>query len=1392
MARLAVGLLGSFQVTLDGKAVIGFESDKVRALLAYLTVEAEGPHRREKLAGLLWPDWPERAARTNLRRALANLRRVIGDHRATPPFLHISRQTIQFNSASDAWVDVAVFTNFLEAKGTPQQTIHHLGEAVELYRGGFLEGFSVGDSPAFEEWALLNRERFHRLVMEAFRRLADCHEQRGEYERALQHAWRQVELDPWREEAHQQLMRLLALSGQRGTALAQYGTCRRLLAEGLGVEPAAETTWLYEQIRDGKLSVGAREQEGERDLTVALPAFVTGEGAVDVERLVFVARERELAKLGGFLDASLAGQGRVAFVTGDAGRGKTALVRQFTRCAQEAHPDLVVASGHCNAHTGIGDPYLPFREVLDLLTGDVTAWWAAGAISRKHARRLWNALPLAAQALVECGPDLVDTFVSGTDLVGRAAAYAPGPGRADWTIRLDELVERKMASSGAPNLQQDNLFEQYTRVLRALARQVPLLLVLDDLQWADAGSISLLFHLGRRIEGSRMLIVGAYRPEEVALGRPAPLRQDYGEPPGRRAAQGEVGAGLDVSSAERQGERHPLEKVLTESKRLFGDVWVDLDRAAETEGRRFVDAFLDAEPNRLGEAFRRALFQQTGGHPLFTVELLRAMQERGDLVRDKDGRWVEGLALDWETLPARVEGVIEERVGRLGTELREILSVASVEGEDFTAQVVARVQGIGERQFLRELSQELEKRHCLVREQGEVQVGRRRLSRYRFTHALFQEYLYRGLSVGERRLLHREIASALEELYEGHTEEIAVQLAHHYAGDAGRERHYARLAGERAAAQFAAAEAVVHLSRALDLTPETDHAERYVLLLTREKMYDMRGDREAQSQDLQALEGLAEALADDQRRAEVALCRANYAEATSDYEAAIVAAKAAIRLAPRAPARSADETAQGAPGTSSEAAGHRLWGLALWRQGNYEAAQLQLEQALARARAVGLRQVEADSLRILGAVSSDRGDYGGARTCYEQALSIYRDIGDRRGEGGALNNLGVVFLEQGDYAEARAHYEQALRIFREIGDRLREGIALGNLGTVSYNQGDHAGARPYFEQALPICREVGDRQGEGRVLNHLGLVYIERGDYARARTYCEQALRIKQEIGDRRGEGQVLNNLGLAFQSQGDYARAKGCHEQSLRIKQKIGDRRGEGYALQNLGEIFAAQGDYAQARTFHEQSLRVRREIGDRQGEGSGLSVLGLLSHHLGADEAAREYSQQALLVAQDLGNRDLEGCALTHLGHALAGLGRLAEAAAAYREALVAWRELSQHNMAMEPLAGLARVSLAHGDLAGAQAHVEEILRYLETNALDGTDEPLRVYLTCYRVLRAGPGKQDASSQDPRAPAILSSAHRLLQERAAKTSDEELRRSFLENVAAHREILSEWAEQL
>jgi predicted ATPase len=532
-----------------------------------------------------------------------------------------------------------------------------------------------------------------------------------------------------------------------------------------------------------------------------IPEFLVEreEEPVEEKKPVFVARDQELDKLGKFFEATLAGKGQVAFVTGEAGSGKTALVQEFARRAQESQADLVVVTGSCNAHAGIGDPYLPFREVLSLLTGDVEARWAAGAITREHASRLWNLLPLSVEALLDTGPDLINTFVPGAGLVTRAGDYERRG--AAWLAQLKKLVERKATLPPDSMLQQNDLFEQYTRMLQTLAKQQPILLVLDDLQWADTGSINLLFHLGRRIEGSRVLIVGAYRATEVALGR--------------------------------EGERHPLEPVINEFKRVFGEVELEVFKA---EDRPFVDAFLDTEPNKLGSAFRDTLFRQTKGHPLFTVELLRGMEEQGVIVKDEKGQWIEGSELNWEALPTRVDAVIEERIGRLPDKLREVLKIASVEGESFTAEVVARLQKTDVREMVRILSSELDKRHHLVSAKGIRSVDGQRLSMYLFQHILFQRYLYKSLDEVERPHLHEEVGTVLETFYGEQAEEIAVQLARHFqeAGITAKAVEYLYKAGNKATRVSASQEAISHFSKGLDLLktlPDTNERAQQELAI---------------------------------------------------------------------------------------------------------------------------------------------------------------------------------------------------------------------------------------------------------------------------------------------------------------------------------------------------------------------------------------------------------------------------------------------------------------------------------------------------------------------------------------------------------------------------------
>jgi predicted ATPase/DNA-binding SARP family transcriptional activator len=1162
-SRLALYLLGPPRVELDGEPV-KLDRHKALALLAYLAITGER-QRRDALVNLLWPEYDQRRGRGALRRTLYALNQALEGS-----WLDADREEIGLTAASglpsDAgqtlWVDLLEFRRHLaecETHGHPPSSVcaacvRPLSEAVALARGDFLSGFGLKDSLGFDDWALFQAEALSREVASALQRLVRWHSAQRDFAPAVGYARRRLALDPLDESAHRALMRLYAWSGQRSAALRQYEECVHILEDQLGVPPQEATTQLQRVIQEGRVppppdldtdTAGAPSPKGR----VQPPPFLTEEH--DTELPIFVARERELGQLERFLGLALAGQGRVAFVTGDAGSGKTALLQEFARRAQLDHANLLAATGNCNAHTGLGDPYLPFREILDLLIGDVEARWAAGAMPGEHARRLWNAFPRMAQALVEAGPDLIDTFVSPAGLRERAQAYPDWRGRADWLMRLDEVGQRRPAPpSVAAGPQQSNLFAQYTKVLQALAQGSPLLLVVDDLQWTDRGSTGLLFHLGRRLPGSHILIVGAYRPEDVALGR--------------------------------EGDRHPLEPVVNEFQRVFGELTINLSQA---EGRGFVDALLDSEPNQLGAAFRETLYRQTRGHPLFTIELLRGLQERGDLVRDPANRWVEGPALDWQTLPARVEAAIRERISRLAEPLREALQVASVEGEVFTAEVVARVRGTNEREILARLSADLDRKHRLVRAEAIEHLGARRISRYRFRNYLFQEYLYTNLDPAERAYLHEDVGDVLEALYGGDGGEpvaIAPQLARHFreAGRADRAAHYLHQAAERAVQLSAYREATVQATRGLALlrtlppSPQRDQQE-LALQVTLGVARIGDGSVYEQIEETVAAYARTRALAKQTGRVSQ-LCQ--------------VLGEMSIFHYVRAEMDRAHDLGQEALSLAQQTEDPLLlawchWhlGFILFGRGEYPAAREHLEQVLAfyvpeQHHAALVRLPGADAglsamayeaccLWCLGyphqalqhsqqALSlaheldhplslADVLSYGG---CQFQAM--YRDGRAVRDHAQALRKLsanreltgwysngvwykGVGLVLMGRIPEGITQLREGIASFRTEGKQTMLPTALGFLAEALAQAGKRAEALVTLADALTLVEEGGEHQWEPELCRLRSELLLAAGDEAGAEAGLHTAISLAQQQQARSWELRATTSLARLCQAQG-------------------------------------------------------------------------------------------------------------------------------------------------------------------------------------------------------------------------------------------------------------------
>jgi tetratricopeptide (TPR) repeat protein len=817
---------------------------------------------------------------------------------------------------------------------------------------------------------------------------------------------------------------------------------------------------------------------------------------------VFVARQAELARLESLLARVLEGHGQVCFVAGEAGAGKSTLVGEFTRRAQEAHHDLLVAFGDTNAQTGMADPYLPFREVMALLTGDVEGSLVEGVITEENASRLKGCLEVAGDALVDYGGDLIGIFVPGGQLLTRVGARLARGSRL--ARRLEELVKQKgeqPAAGQRGRLDQGQIYEQYTNVIRRMAAQAPLVLVIDDLHWVDEASVGLLFHLARRVEKSRVLIIGTFRPNDVALGR--------------------------------GGERHPLEPALNEMKRYFGDIVIDLGEADEAEGRAFVDALLDAEPNRLDPAFRDALYRHTEGHPLFTVELLRSLHERGVLVRDPGGAWVIGPAVDWESLPARVDGVIGERIGRLEKELRHTLTIASVEGQSFTAQVVARVKEADERGVIRQLSGELERQHRLVAAQGVGRLASQRLSHYRFSHSLFQKYLYNTLDQVERCYLHEDVARVLEELYGDHSHQIAVQLARHFmeAGDGEKAVAYLLTAGDTAAEAYANAEAWMHYEKALELLaghPDTheNRRRRVDTMLKLAAAAYVADSPERNLERLAAMEPLARALPDpaggpggDRRR----LAQIRYWMGRFHFMAN--APREAIGYY-----RQVLEVARELDDEELLAVPSGVIGRALVSQGKFAEALPLLEQAIEPLERLGNVVEWVSAQGFLGVALAGAGRHAEGLAAGERAMRRARETGSPTALSVSHIYSFAVHLMAGDLARMLEASRDIIEAAERSGDRLALYVGHGYRAWAECRRGDHAAAADHMAR----CRAVAATLSARLVIADwfaaaTAEMALRAGRPGEAAALAEEAVEMARGIGGIFAEGMARQVWGEAL-----------------------------------------------------------------------------------------------------------------------------------------------------------------------------------------------------------------------------------------------------------------------
>ena len=722
---LEAHVLGSFQIKRNGMAV-DLPSRPAQALLAYLLLNRERPVRREKLAGLLWPDADEANARSNLRHALWRIRKAL-EVAGGPVYLDADDLGVSLRLQPGDWLDVAV----LESPLPEPAQVDDLLRQAQACGGELLPGF-------YEDWVVLERTRLQAVCEDRLGRLAVALLRLERWSEAAAWCEQWIALGGAPEPAYRYLMLASAGQGNQAGITAAYQRCRQALRQELGVEPGEQTAALQRELAGGgsplealarlapppQVEPAGRQKPGrpaDSKAAAAGPAPAADEPQSLLERIAcgqFVARQVELAEALRLWSLAEGGAGQVLLVSGEPGVGKTRFARELI--AQVLQNGATVLVGECFAEGRA--PYAPLAQAIA----------AAG---------LEGAPPAMAADLLMVAPALRSAYPD----------IPPNP-----------FLE--------PQAERQRIFDHVTGFFALLAEQSPLLLFIDDVHWADSGSLFLLHQLARRGRSLRLLIVLTYREVELS------------------AAQ-------------------PLYELLQELNRERLATRLALKRFDREQTEAQLAALFQDE---ITPEFRDGIYNQTDGNPFFVEEVCKALIEAGKVYREGD-RW-QRLEMNAIEIPQSVRVALELRVGRLPQATQDTLRAAAVLGREFEFDVLLAMDGLGEEALIDAL--EAAERAQLIAESR-----RNGTTAFRFSHALIALTLHDGLSALRRQRLHRRAAQAIERVHAGELASggYAAALGWHYAeaGDPGKAAGAYLQAAERARNVYAYQEALAHYRQAL-------------------------------------------------------------------------------------------------------------------------------------------------------------------------------------------------------------------------------------------------------------------------------------------------------------------------------------------------------------------------------------------------------------------------------------------------------------------------------------------------------------------------------------------------------------------------------------------------
>jgi predicted ATPase/DNA-binding SARP family transcriptional activator len=1134
MQILSLNFLGAFEVIAANRAISAFRTDKVRALLVYLALEASRPQQRDRLAAIFWPESDQESARYNLRLTLHRLRQTLAA--AVPGIADtvftVTRSTITFHPAATR-VDVVRFQQLItDCEAHTHADLYRcalcvarLHQAAELYRGELLAGFGIADAPAFEEWLLLRREMLHQLALLALHHLAVAYELQGQLEPALAYARRKLALDPYREETHQQVMRLLARGGQISQALAQYERCRRLLREEVGVDPDAETVALAEQIRTGKFDKGTSWQDdadAERrtvtestshsiPLSPTQLVTVSPHHNLPTHLTPFIGREQELAELGALLQEP---EVRLVTLVGPGGMGKTRLAVEVGKRALAAFADGVffVPLASLAAPSAIA---AAIATALGLtLQGDLAQ--ALGQILRFKQMLIIldnceHLLP-AAFAATQTTPDHEGATSLG-QLVADLLHVAPGvrmlaTSRERLNLRAEHLyrVEGMDLAQGATLAHAAG-----AAAVRLFVKSVQRIQPHFALQQAN---LSAVLRICRFVQGMPLgLELAAAWADQLTI---ADIAQ-------------EIEGNVDFLTS----EQHDVPVRQRSMRAVFAWSWRLLN-GQEQGVLRQLSIFR-------GGFTREAAQTITGASlPVLTSlvhkSLLRVVQQP---VRDEQ----TGNAVRYE-LHELLRQFAEKQLALIPTAAETVAAQHS----QFYLHLLAGCEQRLARDDFKTAVAELQCEIDNLRQAWATAARLRQLEALdAAAFALWLFYEFAGLGAEGAQVFH----VAAQCIRQGGETNESAPVPHPFALPL-----LSKLLAIKATFLVALSQqdqGLVCAQEAIACQSEGEAIQRSIEGETLGHLAWGQALRR-QGQNLEARRRLEHALDLVQRHPPVGRLR--------DW----------------------------LPEIACRAYGW-LCSIALNPSYDYAAANAYAEQKLQLARSLGKRHAELAGLSDLEDIATAMGDYPSAQRYCEQMLEQARTLGNRPIEALGLEHLGRILQLQGRYESGYRLLEAALGVYRALGHTIGELNTLNALLHLSTRLGAYAQAQVWCEQFLHLTQHVESPRGEflDNLLARTLFAYYS-GDFRQALMYAEQSRQVAQRVGDPLRMAQALVLLGHV-QSDRQPQVATMAYTQALAYDEALPDQRPASEAQAGLAQLALAQGNLAEAQSQVEAILPLLAE---------------------------------------------------------------------------------------------------------------------------------------------------------------------------------------------------------